>query len=59
MNAYFWGKRRCKNDIGEDNKRAWLFGGIAAKLSLKTSSLGELAKKKKSRQNGNNHGLKK
>lgn len=42
----FLGKRRCKNDIGEENKRAWLFGGITAKLSLKISSFGVLSKKK-------------
>lgn len=46
----FLGKRRCKNDIGEENKRAWLFGGITAKLSLKISSFGVLSKKKKQKK---------
>ena len=46
----YLGKRRCKNDIGEENKRAWLFGGITANLLLKTSSFGVLSKKKKQKK---------
>lgn len=55
----YLGKRRCKNDIGEENKRAWL-EVLRQNCRLKSPHLECSAKKnKKSKQNGNNHGLKK